>query len=157
QRGDLEYALNHGLYGVRSELTWGKFREMFEAESVAPLRPDTRRNYARTLDLFEQICHPKKLRLVTERTVSAFAAGLRRLPGRTRGAEGQTAPTVRVRLKFLHKALAWAVEQKLLQAVPNFPAVKVPKRRPAPVPGEAFERLLGAAPDAMTRAFLLCG
>src|SRR5690242_5544820 len=68
QRADLEYALNHGLYGARSELTWDRFREMFEREYIAGRRANTRRNYAVTLDLFERLCRPKKLRLVTERT-----------------------------------------------------------------------------------------
>jgi integrase len=156
QRADLEYQLNHGLYGVRSELAWAKFREMLEAEYIAPKRPSTRRNYATMLDAFEQLCRPKKLRLVTERTVSAFAAALRRQPGRQRGS-GMMASSVRVQLRYLRAALSWAVEQKLLSAVPTFPAVKVPKKVPQPVPSESVERLLAKAPDAATRVYLLCG
>jgi integrase len=33
----------------------------------------------------------------------------------------------------------------------------VPKKRPQPIPAEAFEKLLGKAPDALWRAYLLCG
>jgi integrase len=156
QRAALEYELNHGLYGVQSELGWDKFRSMFEAEYVAARRPNTQRFYAATLDLFEQLCRPRKLRLVTERTVSAFAAGLRQLPIRG-GRVGCAASTIDARLRFLHTALNWAAGQKLLAACPRFPAVKVPRKRPQPVPAEAFERLLAVAPDAQTRAYLLCG
>ena len=35
--------------------------------------------------------------------------------------------------------------------------MKVPKKRPQAVPTESFEKLLEKAPDAQTRAFLLCG
>src|SRR5262249_49911730 len=65
--------------------------------------------------------------------------------------------TIKGRLQFLHTALTWAVGQKLLRECPKFPVIKIPKKRPQPVPAEAFERLLAAAPDAPTRAYLLCG
>lgn len=41
--------------------------------------------------------------------------------------------------------------------MPKFPAVKVPKKKPQPVPSESFEKVLAKAPDAQTRAYLLCG
>jgi integrase len=65
--------------------------------------------------------------------------------------------TIRARLQFLHTALAWAVQQKLLPAVPRFPTVKVPKKKPQPVPLESFERILAKAPDQHSRTFLLAG
>src|SRR5262249_55023182 len=66
--------------------------------------------------------------------------------------------TVKIRLQFLHTALSWAAGQKLLPEVPKFPAVKVPRKRPQPVPLESFERLLAKAEgDAPMRAYLLCG
>jgi integrase len=156
QRADLEYQLNHGIYGGASNLSWERFRELFEREYVAGMRFNTRENFRYALDQFEAICHPARLRSVTERTLSAFVAGLRQRPIHG-GRVGCAPSTIRVRLEFLHTALAWAVEQKLLTACPTFPAVKVPKKKPQPVPAEAFERLLGAAPDAQMRAYLLCG
>jgi integrase len=62
-----------------------------------------------------------------------------------------------VRLQFLRTALRWAAGQKLIPAAPKFPAVKVPKKRPQPVPLESFEKLLDKAPDQQLRVFLLCG
>src|SRR5262249_4619210 len=41
--------------------------------------------------------------------------------------------------------------------VPAFPAVRVPKKLPQPVPAETVERLLAKAHDPHLRAFLLCG
>jgi integrase len=67
------------------------------------------------------------------------------------------ASTIKVRLQFLHTTLAWAVEQKFIPECPRFPGVKVPKKRPQPVPTESAEKLFDKAPDAHMRAFLLCG
>jgi integrase len=107
-------------------------------------------------DLFERLCNPQGLRDVSARTVSAFAAAMRRRPGRCRGA-GTMESSVKVRLQYLHTALQWAARQKLIPSCPEFPEVKTPRRKPQPVAEEAFERLLAKAPDDQTRAFLLCG
>src|SRR6516165_8042316 len=80
-RADLEYELNHGKYQEASRMTWERFRELFEDQYVEALRPETRKVYANVFNLFERVCNPKRLRSVTERTISAFAAGLRKLPG----------------------------------------------------------------------------
>jgi integrase len=58
---------------------------------------------------------------------------------------------------MLRTALAWAVGQGLLPALPTFPAVKVPRKKPQPIPAESFERLLDKAPDGNLRAYLLAG
>src|SRR5262245_5691915 len=112
-RADLEYELNYGLHKQASAMSWERFREVFEDEYVAHLRQETRDVYANVFNLFERVCHPRSLRSITERTVSAFAAGLRKLPGRT-GKEGMMASTVKARLQFLHTVLTWAADQKLI-------------------------------------------
>jgi integrase len=155
-RADLEYELNNGLHAEPSRMTWERFRDLFEAEYVAGLRPDTRHNYKMTLDAFERLCHPKQLRSVSERTVSAFVAALRREPGVRPGTLMQPS-TVKVRVQFLRAALNWAAEQKFIPACPKVPSVKVPRKKPQPVAAEAVERLLAKAPDLQTRVFLLCG
>jgi integrase len=156
-RADLEYELNHGTYQEASRMSWERFRELFEQEYVAGERKNTRRNCTATLDLFEHICGPRTLKGINERTVSTFVAGLRREPGRRKGSDGMMASTIKVRLQFLHTALSWAVSQKMMPAVPRFPAVKVPKKDPQPVPVELFERLLLKARDDNMRAYLLTG
>jgi integrase len=60
-------------------------------------------------------------------------------------------------LVCLKTALRWAIEQKLLSSLPSFPMIKVPKKKPQPVPVESFEKLLAKAPDELWRAYLLCG
>jgi hypothetical protein len=79
-RADLEYELNNGLHKQASAMSWDRFRELFEEEYAAHRRPETREVYANVFNLFEQVCSPRSLRSITERTVSAFAAGLHKLP-----------------------------------------------------------------------------
>jgi integrase len=155
KRADLEYELNNGLHKQASAMGWAKFRGLFEAEYVSGVRARTAKRYAYVLDQFEKLARPNLLRSVNERTVSAFVAALRQK--QTRGRVGMMPSTIRVTLQFLHTALTWAAEQKLIPAVPKFPAVKVPKKKPQPVPAESFERLLEKAPDEQTRTFLLVG
>jgi integrase len=155
KRADLEYELNHGLHKEASRMTWERFRELFEAEYLSNLRPRTRLRYDDVFDLFEELARPTSLKAITERTVSAFAAALRQKP--THGRVGMMPSTIRVTLQFLRTALAWAVGQKLLPACPKFPGVKVPRKKPQPIPLESFERLLDKAPDANMRTYLLTG
>jgi integrase len=156
KRAALEYELNHGLYQETSNMPWGRFRALLEDEYVAGKRPNTRRNYKNALDLFEQVCNPGRLSGIDERTISAFAAGMRKLP--TRGREGMQPSTIAVRLQFLHTTLCWAADQKFLPKCPRFPLVRVPRKKPQPVPAESFERMyLKAEGDAEMQAYLLCG
>ena len=154
-RADLEYELNNGKYQEASRMAWDRFRELFEAEFVAGKRPNTRNNYEDTLNLFEELCKPSRLRGITERTLSLFVASMRQRP--TRGREGMNVSTMKVHLQFLRTALRWAVSQKMLSECPKFPSLKVPKKKPQPIPAESFERLLAKAPDDMTRVYLLVG
>lgn len=154
-RADHEAALNEGRYAEASRMSWQRFRELFEAEYLPHCRPATQDNYHDTLNEFERACSPRTIRGVTERLVSAFAAALRKEGGRS--GNGREASTIKVRLQFLHTALKWAERQKLIPACPTFPVVKVPKKRPQPVPAESFEKLLDKAPDPQMRAYLLCG
>jgi integrase len=156
-RADLEYELNHGLHQAGARMAWDTFRERFEDEYVAALRANTRGNYADTLNLFERLCNPRRLDLITARTVSAFAAAMRSERVHA-GKVGMEPSTVKVRLQFLRTALAWAVAQGLMAKLPTFPRVKLAGKAPQPVAGEAFERLLDkAGGDAEMRAYLLCG
>jgi integrase len=156
KRADLEDELNNGPHRDASSLSWERFRELFEAEFVAGRRANTRRNYRAALDLFERVCGPKTLCSVTERTVSAFAAGLRALPGH--GGETMRDSTIKIRLQALRTALRWAADQKLIPECPCFPAVKPSKKKPQAVPFESFEKVLAKAEgDPPMRAFLLCG
>lgn len=156
-RSDLQFRLRNGLYQEQSKLDWKHFRELFEQEHVAGLRESTREKYACVLDVFEQIVNPAKLRAIDERVLSQFVRGMRERKRRGKKEPGLARWTMRNYLISLKKAIGWAVEQKLLPTMPNFPKVKAPKKKPQPIPAESFERLLLKAPNALWRAFLLCG
>src|SRR5262249_5218535 len=131
KRADLEYELNHGLHAEPSKLKWDDFRELFEHEYVSARRPNTRNGFEDTFNLFEELCSPGKLAGINERIVSAFVAAMRTRP--TRGRPGMKPSTIHVHLQHLRTALTWACQQKLLTEVPDFPAVKTPKKRPQPI------------------------
>jgi integrase len=154
-RGDLEADLNNGRYAEVSRMTWEAFRELFEEEYVAGLRPGTQKRYTDVFDLFEKLAHPTRLKSVNERTISAFTAALRQKD--TYGRTGMAASTIRVTLQYLRTVLNWAAGQKLIPACPRFPGVKVPRKKPQSIPAESFERLLDKAPDQNSQAFLLTG
>jgi integrase len=174
KRSDLEYELTHGKYQEASKLDWDRFRELFESEYLPGLRPRSREKYSTVLDVFEQIVNPTKLRGVTERTISQFIKGMRERDPNTckrnrkrrheRKRErkeptrlGLSPQTIKNYLIALKTALRWAADQSLLLAVPKFPKLKVPKKKPQPIPAESFEKLLDKAPDDLWRTFLLCG
>jgi integrase len=151
-----EDALEKGTYQERSKLNWEKFRTLFEQEYLPGLRPRSQEKYGTVLDVFEDIVKPDRLRAVTERTISAFVRGMRERKKRA-GAVGLSPMTIKNYLVALKTTLAWAVGQKLLPSVPNFPKIKVPKKKPVPIPGESFDKLLMKAPDDIWRTYLLCG
>jgi integrase len=156
QRGDLQAALNEGRYGVNSNLTWDAFRDTFEAEYAAGKRERSREKFTTVFDVFEATCHPKRLHKVDERMLSLFVKALRER--KLRGGKIGVAPiTIKNYLIALKTALGWAAGQKLIHQMPMFPTISVPKKKPQPIPAEAFERLLDVAPDNRWRAFLLCG
>jgi integrase len=76
------------------------------------------------------------------------------VPGR---GKGMMASSIKTALRVLRTSLRWAEGQGLIPRCPKFPVVKVPKKRPQPVPAESFERLLGKAADHLTRVYLLAG
>jgi integrase len=155
QRKDLEYELNHGKYQEASRVTWERFRELFEEEYVGGLKPGSRDVYAQVLDRFERLCRPTLLRSVSARTLSSFAAAMRR--EKKRGKGGYAPKTIHTTLRLLRAALNWAKTQKLILEVPAFPEVRLPKKKPQPVPEESFQKLLQGAKDEMMRAYLRCG
>ncbi len=155
-RADLEYELNHGQHQHASKLQWSRFRTMFEDEFVAGKRDRTQEKYKTVFDVFEMIINPDRLRTINERTLSAFVKGMRERKKKN-GKIGLAPHTIRGYLRSIRTAIAWAVEQKLMPQMPRFPAVKVPKLKPQPIPAESWERLLGKAPDDGWKAFLMCG
>jgi integrase len=155
KRSDKETLLNLGLSKDPNKTTWETFRTAFEAEHAPGKRRNTRVNYGVTLDHFERIVGVKRMEDIDARAVSRFVSGLR--SHKTRGNDGQQASTIKTRLNNLKAALRWAKEQGMLDEVPAFPKIKLPGRRPQPVPKEQVDVLLGACgDDRRMRAYLLC-
>ena len=89
----------------------------------------------------ERIVNPAKLADVTERRLSTFLKAHREA--------GCNIHTIKGDFAYLHAALAWAKDQKLIDTIPTFPKVKAPKKRSKgrPLAGEEFERMLAKCPD----------
>jgi integrase len=129
---------------------------MFQDEYLPGVRERTREKYNTVFDVFEQIISLAKLRAVNERTISQFVKGMRE---RRRSSKkiGLAPQTIKNYLIAIKSALAWAVDQKLIAELPKFPMIKVPKKKPQPIPAESWERLLAQAPDEFWKAYLMCG
>lgn len=155
KRTEKEYELNHGLHKEVSRMSWEKFRQLFETEHVSGRRQNTRDNYAETFAAFEKLCRPTSLRGITTRTISAFVGALRKQPGYRGGTMQES--TIKIRVQHMRTALTWAVRQRLIPEAPDFPVIKVPKRKPQPVSTEAYERMLAKAPDEAMRVFIMSG
>ena len=119
-----------------SSLTWGRFREMYEDEHVSGFKPEAQRKATSTLNVFEGIVNQAKLTDVTERRLSAFL--------KARREAGRSVHTIKGDFAYLHAAMRWAKDQKLIDTIPTFPKVKTPKKRSKgrPLAGEEFERML---------------
>ncbi len=154
QRRDHEHALRHGTLRAAPKGSWSEFRAAFEHEFLAGRRATTREKYGSVLDVFEQIARPARLADLTERAISRFAAGLR-IRVQANGRVGLAPYTIRNYLVALRTTLKWGVQQKLLAELPEFPVVRVPKKKPQPVSGEDFQALLAAADTAEWKGFLL--
>lgn len=157
-RADLEYELNHGLDRPRARMSWEAFRELAEREYLPGRRPRTRGNYRETFDVIEELMRPTGLAAFSARTISGFVAALRQRPHRA--GVGHKPQTIALRLTQLRALLRWAQTQGLIAAVPVFPAVPIPSKRPQPVPPELFDRLLeriDRTGDTQLRTFALCG
>ena len=144
-RADLEADLNHGRYQEASRMSWERFRELFEEEYAAGKRQATRDNFTAAFDLFERICQPGALKAITERTLSAFVAGLRKEPGRG-GNETMVASTIKVRLEW---------HLRLILLVLNDPRQcrgRAGAQRPRPLSGWPSAGPAGGGPCAAGRA-----
>jgi integrase len=156
-RADMEYELNHGLHAHAENLSWETFRERFWDEHVLGLRESTWLGYKTALNVFEQEMRPTQVQKITTQTMSVFASRLRRrVMPRAGGRVGCQPSTIWNYLVILKKMFSWGFEQSLVSKVPNIPQIKVPKRRPQPIPEEHFAKLLDAA-DPLMKAYLLCG
>ncbi len=149
-----EEELRAGPHCPPSKVTWQQFRERYEAEHLANLKPKTRESASNALDAVERHLNPDLLRKVTASALSTFATKLRKPRTVKRGDKEVTRPpiketTVANVLRHVKAALSWGVTVGLLASVPKVAMPKGAKGRKmkgGALVGEQFDRMLAAIP-----------
>lgn len=135
-----EKDLNIGLNWSSGGILWEDFCERYEAEHLEGLTSRTLERSIGVLDGFEKIIQPRQLRDVNERALSKYQTAMRN--------DGRRPATIRSNLAHLRAAMGWALDQKLVAFLPQFPKVRrldssdVMKGRAIKL--EEFERMLQA-------------
>ncbi len=137
-----------------SKVTWAAFRERYEAEHLASLKPKTRESACNALDAIERHLNPDRLCKVNASALSTFATKLRKPRTIKRGDKTITRPPVKETtvaniLRHVKAALSWGVAVGMLSAVPKIITPKASKGRKmkgGALVGEQFDRLLAAVP-----------
>jgi integrase len=133
-----------------SKVTWQQFRERYETEHLANLKPKTRESACNALDAIERHLSPDLLRKVNAGALSTFATKLRQPRTVKRGDKEIKRPpiketTVANILRHVKAALSWAVTVGLLASVPKIITPKGSKGRKmkgGALVGEQFDRLV---------------
>ena len=141
-----ELDLNSGKQAIDSKILWKAFRERYEAEALPALAEKTGRGYRTAMNLFESLIGVYRLAGITSATLSEFAAKLR-----PKDASGRCSSenSIKSYLNQIRAVLGWAVQQKLLAAVPNAPRIKRVRTSDSPMKGrgltdDEFKTLLAA-------------
>ncbi len=149
-----EEELRAGPHCPPSKVTWAAFRERYESEHLASLKPKTRESASNALDAIERHLNPDRLCKVNASALSTFATKLRKPRTVKRGDKLVTRPPVKETtvaniLRHVKAALSWGVTVGLLAAVPKIITPKASKGRKmkgGALVGEQFDRLLAAVP-----------
>lgn len=159
KRQELERKLNDEAgYKPPPASGWSDFRRAFELEYLSGRAPNTRLGYKATLDLFEELVAPRKVELVTARTLSQFVGLMRALPApRRAGMRAYKASTIALARERLSCLLHWAVQQNYLDRVPAMPDCPRPRKLPEAVDCDALERFLLSIEDLQLRVYCLVG
>jgi len=140
-----ESVLREGREVACGRMPWETFRERYEAEVLSGLADRTFAKAVGVFSVFERQMRPAKLASVTAEVLSAYATRLRELQ--------RAETTIKGHLAHLRAALAWAVRQGWLPAVPKIPPVRRARRskvmRGRPVTPEEFQRMLAAVPATL--------
>jgi integrase len=138
---DMEDQLRSGSGDIPTKLRWSEFRERYETLALPGLAKATAVKVSGVFDRVERIVAPTALRDLCPLRLSFLAAQLR--------TDGLAEATIHSYLAHLRSALQWAVTQRLLGQVPQFPKLQRCKkgRRSSPMKGrplaqEEYEREL---------------
>lgn len=147
-----EAELQAGPHCPPSKVTWEGFRQRYEAEHLANLKPKTRESACNALDSIERHLNPDRLCKVNASALSTFATKLRKPRTVKRGNKTITRPPVKETtvagiLRHVKAALSWGFTVGLLTAVPKVAMPKGSKGRKmkgGALVGEQFDRMIDA-------------
>ena len=128
-RRKMEGELAAGLYQTESRKSWADFRAEFEAKIVAGMEGQTRRCTLDSLNHFERLIGPKRMRAIKTQTIDEYVAKRRMKPGKKRG-DTVSPATVNKELRHIKAVLRVAHEWGYLPAVPKVRMLKEPKKLP---------------------------
>jgi len=131
-------------------VSWQSFHDRYFSEAVIFMADNTQLKVKGVFASVERLVKPKTLDALNAQLISSWSALRKR--------EGAADTTIRSNLATIRAALAWAVDQELLEAVPK---INLPKRAKsqkmmkgrAVTPAE-FDQMLDACPDPDWRRFL---
>lgn len=145
--GELEKQLNAHRHAADGSLDWTAFRDRVFLEYTAGLARKTRLGIEAILGRFEAHCLPKRLWDLNEDTLSTHVISMRN--------EGRSEDTIKSHLRHLHAIAQWAVDQKLIPAIPAFPKIrrvrKSKEMKGRPITEAEFQRMLAAVPAVVTK------
>ena len=135
--GELQRELAAGRYAPPSKTTWQQFRERYEAEHLASLKPKTIHSAKCVLNQIEEHLAPDRLAKLNASALSTLQSKLR--------ATKIKETTIASVLRHVRAALGWAASVGM---IPEVPKMVMPKRakgrkmKGGALVGEQFERML---------------
>jgi integrase len=146
--GELEKKLRAGKSATSGRISWQNFTHRVDDEVLTGQAPKTRRQTLTVFNRVEALVKPKTLADLTEGRISQFQAKLR--------SEGRSEATIRSYLAHLRSILSWAVDVKLISAVPAFPKLRREKKRAKskvmkgrPIQPEEYQAMLNTVPTVV--------
>jgi integrase len=136
--GLLAKELTEGKYASGRNTLWFDFTLRYTDEVLSGLAVKTRKQVATVFKMVERLLHPQRLRDITGARLSKLAGLLR--------AEGKSEFTIKNYLAHFRASLQWAVNTRILPAVPEFPALPRAKNQKTmkgrPISDREFKTML---------------
>lgn len=155
--GEWQAELQSGQDGRGKLVSWSEFRQRYDDDQVAHMKPSTQVTVDGIFSVFERVMKPDKLTRISPQWLTRF------VKLRTEEVEQST---ITGDFRVLKAAMNWAKSQGLINSVPEFPKLKKARKAKAmkgrAVTAEEFERMLAAVDsvkncDASGMRFLLNG
>ena len=136
--GKIEHQLITGTYQSNVHTTWEAFRKEYEETIVSKMKPNTKEATLQSLNHFQRVAKPKRLRAIKKKTVDAFISKrLGEKKGRKKGSTTSPA-TINKDLRHLKAVLRIAHDWGYLPEVPKIKMLKEPEKLVVYVTPEHF-------------------